>query len=220
MRSKIFAGMACGAFALFVAAPAAAFDLGGVSVGGNDSGGLSASVGGISASVGTNDGVSADVNADFGGANANVGASALSGSSLANVDANASVGGSNGLNASSSTTVGGGGNLIDSDTTASLGGSGGLNASVGATVGSGGVNANVDLGVGGSTTSPGTGNPGTGNGRGIFGGGKNGLRAASSLSNQQIAVFRKRCVSILRDPNAWDYDLVQMCKALRQAAAR
>ena len=119
-----------------------------------------------------------------------------------------------------------------------------MNAGVGATVGGNGVNANVGLGIGGRGTTPGGGtpgggtpgggtpgggtpgakNPGTGGGGiigGIIGGGnRNGMRAVSGLSNQQIAVYRKRCISILRDPNAWDYDLVQMCKALRQAAAR
>ncbi|MEQ9245146.1 MAG: hypothetical protein RLO21_04090, partial [Nitratireductor sp.] len=63
------------------------------------------------------------------------------------------------------------------------------------------------------------------NGGGISGGGNRGSknfgrRSLSGLSDQQLAVYRKRCVNILRDPNAWDYDLVQLCKFLRQAAAR
>ncbi|EKF20320.1 hypothetical protein [Nitratireductor pacificus] len=230
-RNRLLAGLAGSILALSLAAPAAAIDLGGISVGDNGGGGLSVDLGAASVSVGTSNGVSANVGADLGGATANVGASALSSNSIADVNADATVGGSNGITASSSTTVGSGGNLVDSNTTASVGGNRGLTAGVGATVGSGGINTNINLGLGrpNATTPPGTTPPGTtppGSNPGgiigdIIGGGRNNAaRAVSGLSNRQLAVYRKRCVSILRDPNAWDYDLVQMCRALRQAAAR
>ena len=43
---KVYANLACGVVMLSMSLPAAAIDLGGVSIGGNDRGGVSASVGG------------------------------------------------------------------------------------------------------------------------------------------------------------------------------
>lgn len=215
------------ALVLTIATPAAAIDLGGVSVGGNDKGGVSVSVGGVSASVGTNNGVSADVGADLGSTSANVDAS-VGGGSLAEANADANVG--NAVSARSNTTVGGGrGSLLDSNTTASVGGNKGLNAEVDINAGKRGLGALLgfgrrpkdDPGTGG----PGTGGPGNGNGGGLFGGGNGGgknaaERAIEGLSDKQIAIYRNRCGGILRNPAAWDYGLVQMCKSLTQASSR
>lgn len=191
LRNGILKGLASGALILTVTTGAWAIDV---------------SVGGLSGSVEADSGV--DASASFGDT----------------------------VSATSNTSVGGNDGLVDSSTGASQGDNGGFSASVG----NGGVNTNVSSGdlnasIGtGNKTIPGLGTPGNnpgGNGQGgIFGsaaGGRNGAtnnsigrRALNNLSDQQIAVYRKRCVSILRDPNAWDYALVQMCKALRQAAAR
>ncbi len=210
VQNGILAGVASGVIALAMITPSQAIDV---------------SVGGISASVDTDNGLGASVGVDQGGTSAGVGAS-VGGGSVAGVDANASVGGA--ASVSSSTSVGGSGGVVDSGTTASLGGTGGVNAGVDANIGGGGGGIGVGVGVGigpGGTGTPGTGTPRAGRpgstNTGIFSSGNNiGQRALSGMSNQQIAVYRKRCVSILRDPNAWDYALVQMCKALRQAAAR
>ncbi len=217
----VLANLACGVVVLSMSMPAAAIDLGGVSIGGNDRGGVSASVGGVSASVGTSNGVSADVNAGLGSTSANVGAS-VGGGSVAGINADANVGGA--VGARSNTTVGGGGgSLFGSNTTASIGGDSGLNAGVNANVGNGGLGTRLRLRLG-ADDSPGAGGPGVGGpgngGGGIGGGGSLGHRAISGMSDQQIAIYRKRCVNILRNPNAWEYDLVQLCKLLRQAAAR
>lgn len=195
VQNGILAGVASGVIALAMITPSQAIDV---------------SVGGISASVDTDNGLGASVGVDQGGASAGVGAS-VGGGSVAGVDANASVGGA--ANVSSSTSVSGSGGVVDSGTTASLGGGGGIGVGVGVGVGTGGTGTP-------GTGTPRAGRPGSTN-TGIFSSGNNiGQRALSGMSNQQIAVYRKRCVSILRDPNAWDYALVQMCKALRQAAAR
>ena len=67
------------------------------------------------------------------------------------LDLGVSVGGSNGVNAKSSTSIGGSRGLVDSGTTASIGGGNGVNADVKANVGGsrGLVDADVNANVGG-----------------------------------------------------------------------
>jgi hypothetical protein len=185
---------------------------------------IGVSVGGISAGVDVNTsnglGVGADVSA--GGSNG-VNASAdanVGGGSVAGADVNASVGGSNGVNAGANANVGGG-NGIDAGATASIGGSGGVNANVGVGAGGGrGVGVDANIGIGGGTTGTNPGTPGTGTNPSNLPGSltPGQMQTLRNMSQDERRQLMVRCATI----NAASYDaaLVNLCRLLRQTAAR
>ncbi|OCW55829.1 hypothetical protein [Hoeflea olei] len=184
-RTKIVIGLAAGAFAFAVPLATHAQQAGGVSVGGNGTGGLgvSADVGGVDASASIGGGSVADVDASVGGADgANASASVgANGEPAANVDANIGA--------------------VTGDVDINAGNEPGIAAALGFT---------GDDDTAGAAT-PGTGTPGIDPGM---------TGAISSMSDAEVAAYKKKCVNILRAPASFDSDLVDLCRLVREAAAR
>lgn len=134
-----------------------------------------------------------------GGLGVGVGAS-VGGSGGVNAGVGASVGGSGGVNAGLGASVGGSGG-VNAGATASVGGSNGVNAGVGANVGLG-------LGIGGDTSDPGNpsnlSKPGNLTKLGLSG-------AVASMSGNQLARMKKRCVDVLSSEGSYDSDLRALC---------
>ena len=190
----------------------------GVSVGRSDSGGLGASVGlggagSVDASVGGN---------RTGGLGADVGAN-LGGSGGVDAGTTASIGGSDGTSADVDVSIGRTGRTGNTNLGVSLRASGptDLDANVDANVGD--LNADADVNVGDDTgiaaalgfsgnddaTEPGT----PGSAPGI-------TRSVNNMSAEKIAAYKKKCIDVLRAPARFDRDLVDLCKLVREAAAR
>jgi hypothetical protein len=108
---------------------------------------------------------------------------------------------------------------------ASVGGSNGVNANVGANVGgSSGVGVDVGLGIGGSSSpgNPGNpGNPGSPNNPGTSGPMTPGamrqvIQAYNDMSRTEQIKLARRCVDILG--GGYDAALTQLCKMIRTAS--
>lgn len=103
---------------------------------------------------------------------------------------------------------------------------GGVGAGVSTSVGGGGISADVSLGADGGAAGGGTGGTGgggsastggsAGNGGGSFGG-RDASDVVRSMSKAERTRNMKSCRGILLDPNAYKWDLVQLCKMLAQA---
>ena len=195
-HKRLALGLATGALVL-----ALPFAANAQSIGGNDNGGLGASVGGVSAGIGGNGNGGLGVSANVGNA---VGADVSVGGSESVADVDANVGGTGGVNA---------------DATVSA--NNGVNAD--ANVGVGNLNAEVDANVGDDTgiaaalgftnnddddTTPPSGiDPET-------------TAAIGNLSDAELAAYKKKCIDVLRSPQRFESDLVDLCKLVREAASR
>ncbi|WP_318014049.1 hypothetical protein [Mesorhizobium sp. BH1-1-5] len=130
----------------------------------------------------------------------------MGGSGGVNAGVGASVGGSGGVNAGLGASVGGSGG-VKASATASVGGSNGVNAGVSANVGNG-VNVGLGLGIGGDTSDPGNpsnlSKPGNLTKLGLPG-------AVASMSGNQLARMKKRCVDVLSSEGTYDGDLRALC---------
>lgn len=171
-----------------VAIAASAFE---VNVGGENGISVGVDLGGSGLDVGATIGGSNGVNADVG-----------VGGSQGRLGANAGVGGNNGL--------------VDANVGASVGGSRGLNAGVSANVGGpkGLANVGVNVGTGGK------GAPGGNNGGGNNGGGlsPSQQQAFNSMSGTERQALLNRCGIINANVNAYDRELVQLCRMLQMAS--
>ncbi len=106
---------------------------------------------------------------------------------------------------------------------ASVGGSDGINANVGANVGgSSGVGLGVGVGIGGSGSTGTPGNPGGsttnpgGSGTVSPGAMRNALQAYNDMSRTEQIKLARRCVDILG--GGYDAALTQLCKMIRTAS--
>ena len=102
---------------------------------------------------------------------------------------------------------------------------GGIDAGVSTSIGGNGISADIGLGTGGDATAGGGGTGGgSGTGTGSDGAGGNGSsiggRSVSdivrNMSDDEVVRNKKSCRGILLDPNAYKWDLVQLCKVLAQ----
>lgn len=168
---------------------------------------VSASVGGVSAdvSVGGGDGVSADVSA--GGASG-VNASADVGG------AGSSTGSSGGgLNADVNASVGRSGSVADVNANAALGGGRGVQADVDARVGAEtALGVSIGGGGNGAPGGPGTGGPGS-NGPGTPGAIPVSQYFASQDAAGQ-ARMKRTCRMVLNQPETYERDLAELCRVI------
>lgn len=179
----------------------------GASVGGV--GGVGASVGGTGGNTGSRGGLNADVDAGLGGANG------------INGDVSASIGGSGGTSADADVSAGGnrGANLGAS---LRISGPTDLDATVGANLGD--LNADVDAnagdGIGLAAALGFTGNDDDATDPGTPGIDPDPVGSVSGMSDEKLAAYKKKCIDILRSPARYESDLVDLCKLVREAAAR
>lgn len=217
-RNALLNAVAGSALALAVVGPASALDIdlgvASVSIGSNDSGGLEADIG---VDVGGSSGVRAQSNNTIGG-----GGSLLGGSgSLLSTDTSASIGGA--VTANTNTSVLGSDGLVDSDTTASV-----LGTPAEARVNVGGGTGllgffDPNVCVGDACTDP----------LGIFdpapppapdrqpvvcgAGGCAIVDVVRNMSAAELARNKKLCREILIQQNAFDRDLVGVCRMIQTA---
>ncbi|TDH38901.1 hypothetical protein E2A64_07350 [Pseudohoeflea suaedae] len=171
------------------------------SIGGNNNGGIGVSVGGVSAGIGGNGSGGIGAGASVGGA-ASASASVGGSDSVADVDAN--VGGAGGVNADATVDANNGVNAdvdvgvgnLNAEADASVGQNTGIAAALGFT-----SNDNDD------TTPPSGIDP-------------DATAAIGKLSDAQLADYKRKCIDVLRSPQRFERDLVDLCKLVRVAASR
>ncbi|MAY60980.1 MAG: hypothetical protein CML29_02110 [Rhizobiales bacterium] len=227
INKKLMIGLAAGALAVAMPLSASAQSLG---IGSTDSGGVGASVGGngsggLGASVGLGGAGSVDASVGgtgTGGLGADAGAN-VGGTGGVDAGATASIGGSDGTSADVDASVGGTGGTGNTNLGASLRTSGptDLDANVDANVGD--LNADADVNIGddtgiaaalGFTSDDDAAEPGTpGIDPGI-------TSSVSNMSAEELAAYKKKCIDVLRSPASFESDLVDLCKLVREAAAR
>jgi len=224
--TRLAAAVAGSVVFVALAMPASAIDLG------DRNKGL-----GVSVNVGGSNGLGVDVGATVGdrakGVNADAKANVGGHKGLVNADATASVGGRSGINADAKANIGGR-DLAKVDATVSIGGDKGVNADVDARIGrSIDARAKVDIGGNGIDSrvviggiAPGPVDPGPLNPRPnvpkpiVPTPGVNPAvpKVIANMSDDEVARFQRRCKGILSDQQAYDRDLIALCRLLQVAS--